>query len=415
MSTKSKLILKAIDSANFEKLISGELLSNLKMILKNRQKEETFYVFGLNLSTYSALAIFELLCFSLNALEDVKKEDSKWSYSSWKHNYFIEGKIGKYVMNVLKKISKYKEELTLEELRNIDYALKSKLGKAVQSSIGKLATKNNILIGVWDDNFTYENELQIIKEINPPHILDLYLDSISVKKRNFKKYKFVELDDEIDIVLENNVNYKDQYEEVLLKIQDNVLAYFDKTDVKKNAHKGLLQAFKELTKMSKKETLYTFGIYTPSEFNYFVPCGNSEEALERYKKENGDIYDYKWMYPQWDFKLIDENKHLMDLGDILGEMTMYYWTDARKINFGIQEEFDQRYDEFVAGIYPIVEAKIVELFIPAFDIIREQIPNATLTFWNGDAPLEDRVNANKMINDIQKVSKFKREMIKSGY
>ena len=87
-------------------------------------------------------------------------------------------------------------------------------------------------------------------------------------------------------------------------------------------------------------------------------------------------------------------------------VTRYYWGDVKKIKVGTELGWDQTYAEFMVKFYPLVENNMINLFKDTFRLIRSDIPEAVLLFWNYDPDKETLIRAVKKLNSRKISSKF---------
>lgn len=386
--TEIQKIKALINSSKFEKQMKYAIEKAFEFFNKNYKNKETPYIFALRLKMRSIEA-------KANTIEKIKDIRNKWELHTWYYDYnfisIISNGTEDRLNLIFNKISKSKDSLNENDLIYLDYILKIKIAIVLKNTLGEKAKEDNFLLGVWEDFTLGTNELKIINEINPKEILTRHVIEITPKPSVFVHRKFY--------VEEKEISYEKEYKAEIEKIKKNVLKNFDLPEVKEWASKGLIQAFHDTKKLVNNESMYAFGLLTTNEFNSFqIICNTKEEYILNPK--------YLWSIGDWKYSFKISNIFFEKLENHFESVTRYYWGDVKKIKVGTELGWDQTYAEFMVKFYPLVENNMINLFKDTFRLIRSDIPEAVLLFWNYDPDKETLIRAVKKLNSRKISSKF---------
>lgn len=386
--TEIQKIKALINSSKFEKQMKYAIEKAFDFFNKNYKNKETPYIFALRLKMRSIEA-------KANTIEKIKDVRNKWELHTWYYDYnfisIISNGTEDRLNLIFNKISKSKDSLNENDLIYLDYILKIKIATVLKNTLGEKAKEDNFLLGVWEDFTLGTNELKIINEINPKEILSIHAIEITPKPSVFVHRKFY--------VEEKEISYEKEYKAEIEKIKINVLKNFDLPEVKEWASKGLIQAFHDTKKLVNNESMYAFGLLTTNEFNSFqIICNTKEEYILNPK--------YLWSIRDWKYSFKISNIFFEKLENHFESVTRYYWGDVKEIKVGTELGWDQTYAEFMVKFYPLVENNMINLFKDTFRLIRSDIPEAVLLFWNYDPDKETLIRAVKKLNSRKISSKF---------
>ncbi len=401
MEVKNK-ILNSIKKTDFTKNIDFFINQIYGFFIDSCKKNKSIpYVFALRI-------VGSKIGAKANSEDKVIDQEKKWEIITWKYNYkYLENILDSFeykLQNIINKINAGNTELKKEDFEEIDYNIKLKIGQALKKCIGDKAETDQVLIGVWEGKSITENELKVIKEINTEQVFALHKNTFNpIKSKLLNKKSTVP-----------EINYTKRYRERIKEVKENVLAIFEREDVKSLAHQGLLNGFEKFKKMTGNEIIYVFGIHTSNEFNGLSIIGNTQECLEKELKNGPDEMKFiKWSFGDWGYSFKIEIEELNKLRSIFDEMTNYYWFDAREVEFGSKNEFDYFYEPFFDKFYPEVEMKVLNLFKNAFTEIKPQLQGAVLLFWNGDPSQKNLMKTIKEINTPEAAKIFYKEFFKT--